>query len=36
MLQLAGKRLVQMALIMLTVSLLLFLAFEADKYSLAG
>ncbi len=36
MLQLAGKRLVQMALIMATVSLLLFLAFEADKYSLAG
>ncbi len=36
MLQLAGKRLIQMALIMLTVSILLFLCFEADKFNLAG
>ncbi len=36
MLQLAGKRLIQMALIMLTVSILLFLSFEADKFNLAG
>jgi peptide/nickel transport system permease protein len=35
MLQLAGKRLVQMALIMLTVSILLFLSFEADIGNLA-
>jgi peptide/nickel transport system permease protein len=36
MLQLIGKRLVQMILIMITVSLILFLSFEADKLNVAA
>ena len=36
MLQLVGKRLVQMILIMITVSVLLFLSFEADKLNVAS
>jgi peptide/nickel transport system permease protein len=36
MLQLIGKRLIQMILIMITVSVLLFLSFEADKLNVAA
>ena len=36
MLQLVGKRLIQMILIMITVSVLLFLSFEADKLNVAS
>ena len=36
MLQLVGKRLLQMILIMITVSVLLFLSFEADKLNVAA